>query len=77
MGIKYTLQNKDKVATTAWDNSDKNNYHDSTSRNIGQIGDVGLETDLLMQWITKLSSDANSGLALSIIIFYKTFKLFI
>ena len=66
MSIKYTLQNKDKVATTAWDSSDKNNYQDSTSRNIGQIGDVGLETDLLMQWITKLSSDLENKTFLEI-----------
>ena len=39
MGIKYIIQNQNKVDNPAWDVSDKNNYYDSTSRKVGQIGE--------------------------------------
>ena len=66
MGIKYILQDQDKVDTPAWDGTDKNNYYDSTSRKVGQIGDIGPDDDIIMQWIVKLSSDLENKTFLEI-----------
>jgi len=63
--IKYVLQ-QPKSDQSAWDNSDKNNYHDSTSRNIGQIGETGPTGDLLAKWISILSSDEENKTFLEI-----------
>jgi len=49
------------VDQSAWDDSDKNNYHNSTSRNIGQI-----DGDLLAKWISILSSDEENKTFLEI-----------
>jgi hypothetical protein len=63
--ITYVLQQQ-KSDQSAWDDSDKNNYNNSTSRNIGQIGDTGPAGDLLAKWISILSSNEENKTFLEI-----------
>ena len=67
MGVKYIIQKEDNAAyANYWDGPDKKNYHNSTSREVGQIGEHGPDKDLLAQWITKLSSDLENKTFLEI-----------